>query len=147
MSGLEKTWAVVMLAATSAAVFAAQPSGEWYDYGEVKAYVSPDQSKMYQVEFYQGYGADEWQACTAPVKSKVTVTGVDYEGRNEIKSFTVWHPKFGKETFEVNLSDFPMAHRWLLSTLVKKGKAISITSRGCGSGGVSYLTAIGDVAK
>lgn len=136
-----------MLAATSTPAFAAQPSGEWYNYGEVKAYVSSDQSRMYQVEFYQSYGPDEWLTCTVPVKSKVTVTDIDYEGRNEIKSFTVSQPKFGKETFEVDLSDFPMAHRWLLSTLVKKGKVISITSRGCGSGGISYLTAIGDGAK
>lgn len=136
-----------MVAATGSLAFAGQPSGEWYDYGEVKAYISPNQSRMYQVEFYQGYGPDEWLACTAPVKSKVTVTDVDYEGRNEIKSFTVSHPRFGKETFEIDLSEFPMAHRWLLSTLVKKGKTISVTTRGCGSGGVSYLTAIGDGIK
>ena len=119
-----------------------EPTGEWYEYGEVKAHISRDQTQLYAVHFYQGVDASYWSVCTPQLEQQLMVVDVTFSWRKEIKSFTVRDRKWGDETFEVDLSSFPEAHKWLLSTLVKKGKAVTIYSRACGSGAVPYLVAI-----
>lgn len=127
--------------AKSSIAFSAQP-GNWYDYGQVKVLISKNQDKLYQVDFYQDYTESEWTVCTHPIRKKVKITDVQYEGRKEIKLFTFLDPRKGKETIEIDLAPFPQAHKWILSTIIKKGASPFVTVRGCGSGGFTYLTSI-----
>lgn len=114
----------------------------WADYGSVRMLMSNDQTQLSAAYFYESEAPSYWANCTAPVRQKVKIKSVKFRWRKEIESFRVHHPKWGDETYEIDLYPIPQAHKWLLSTLVRTGSTIEITLRGCGSGIIPYLTAI-----
>lgn len=114
----------------------------FYDYGDVHLFTSKDQLKLRSIEFYKNNSATDWSMCTPTLTNKLKVTSVKYSWEKEISGFTVNDPKWGEESYSVDLSDIPQAHKWLLSTLVQKGRMVKIISRACGSSLTPYLIRI-----
>lgn len=111
--------------------------------GDVHLYISDDQSKLYSIHFYENVDANYWSSCTAPRAERLRVSDVNFYWRSEIDSFKVSFGKFGDETFYItDMVDLPESRKWILSTLIKKGKKPMITYRGCGSGSATYLISI-----
>lgn len=73
----------------------------------------------------------------------LNVSSIRFFWRSEIESFNISFGEFGEEVFFVaDMVDLPESRKWILSTLIKKGKKLKITTRGCGSSAVTYLISI-----
>ena len=67
----------------------------------------------------------------------------DMVGRDLEHRYPDHTPNIGEEIFRVDdMVDLPEARKWILSTLVKKGRKARITYRLCGSGAIPYLVSI-----
>lgn len=117
-------------------------NSNFYNYGDIHFYMSPDQSKLHSVEFNKNITSSEWVMCTHAITNRLKVIDIKYAWRKEINEFTVHDPKWGNETYPIDLSEVPQAHKWILSTLIQRNQFIKITSRACGSGMVPYLIKI-----
>lgn len=122
--------------------FAKATDISFYDYGDVHLFTSKDQLELRSIEFYKNNSATDWSMCTPTLTNKLKVTRVKYFWEKEISGFTVNNPKWGEESYSVDLNNIPQAHKWLLSTLVQKGRMVKITSRACGSSLTPYLIRI-----
>lgn len=111
--------------------------------GEVDLYISDDQSQLYSVHFYKNVYDGYWSMCSPPKTELLNISGVKFFWRSEIESFKISFGEFGEEVFYVaNMVDLPESRKWILSTLIKKGKKLKITTRGCGSSATTYLISI-----
>ncbi len=134
-----KYYLIFALIFCSQSSFAKASDISFYDYGGVHLFTSKDQLKLRSIEFYKDNSVTDWSMCTPILTNKLKVTNVKYSLEKEISGFTVNDPKWGEEFYSVDLSEIPQAHKWLLSTLVQKGRIIKITSRACGSSLTPYL--------
>lgn len=132
----------LFLASISTICFAKAYSGSFYDYGGIHLFTSKDQSELKTIEFYKNNSPDDWAMCTSTLTKRLKVTEVKYAWKKEISEFTVNDPKWGEESYQIDLTEIPEAHKWLLSTLVQKGRIIKIISRACGSNLTPYLIKI-----
>ena len=142
--------APVFFGLLAGAAVAGQPKGNLEQFssgdssnGVVHLYVSDDQSQLYSMHFYENVDGTYWNVCTPPRTERLKISDVKFFWRSEIESFTVSFGKFGEETFHISdMVDLPESRKWILSTLIKKGKKPKITYRGCGSGAITYLVSI-----
>ena len=142
--------ASVLLGLVFGTAVAGQPKGNLEQFssgdssnGNVHLYVSDDQSQLYSVHFYENVDDFYWDVCTPPRTERLKISDVQFFWRSEIESFKVSFGKFGEETFHIaDMVDLPESRKWILSTLIKKGKKPKITYRGCGSGAITYLVSI-----
>lgn len=115
---------------------------EWEQYYDTAVLVTKDQNAALAVKFYPGSMANQLKSCSPPIKQISLINHVTYEYRKEVSSFKAYNSKWGTEEYGLDVSDLPNSRRWILSTLIVKGRKVLITSRGCGSGVVPYVTAI-----
>lgn len=142
--------AILSLALISGLSIAKQPKGNIEEYsskdpnnGEVNLYISNDQNRLYSIHFYKNVPEDYWNLCTPPRTEALKISDVKFSWRNEIDQFQISFGRFGDEVFHVaEIVDLPESRKWILSTLIKKGRKSQITHRGCGSSAITYLISI-----
>jgi hypothetical protein len=139
---MTKFWSVAILFLAGISNAAAVPAASWETYGDIAVLVSRSQQQAYAIKFYRGKPALYFSGCSVAVRRMNLIVGVKYEFRNEVRSFSVRDPKWGTETFDVDISILPEARKWIMSTIVSKGRRVWVTSRGCGSGVVPYLISV-----
>lgn len=141
---------ILLLALSSGLSIAKQPKVNIEEYlskdfsnGEVNLYVSNDQTRLYSIHFYKNVPEDYWNLCTPKKTETLKISDVKFSWRNEIDQFQISFGKFGKKVFHVkDIVDLPESRKWILSTLIKKGKKLQVTHRGCGSSATTYLISI-----
>jgi hypothetical protein len=139
---IKQSQKVLLCLCLAAASLAASPKPKWETWGDTKILISPNQQQAYAIKFYQNRPTSYFNGCSAPIRQLSTVVGVEYQFRNEVKSFSIRDPKWGSETFEADNSTLPEARKWIMSTIIAEGRQIYVTSRGCGSGVIPYLISV-----
>lgn len=111
--------------------------------GVVNLYVSNDQTRLYSIHFYKNVPESYWELCTPKKTEILKISDVKFSWRNEINQFRISFGKFGEEEFHVeDIVDLPESRKWILSTLIKKGRKLQVTHRRCGSSATMYIISI-----